>query len=263
MIHCSRVVPVSFPCHSRVLPVSFLCHSRVVPVSFPCSSLVVPVSFLCCSRVLQEKFRGGQTAVQLSGLLPATDYSVTLYALYGEEPSDPATAVASTRESCSSSSSLYISSSLLSFTRPIIVSHLFSLSLPSLSPLSPPPPVPLPAPGGLQFPMVTHSLLRVSWVPGAVDVPGHRITYSTNHGSDVQQVNNNNNNTNTSSLLETPAVICVFPQVEVEGLNSLLLQNLSSLSRYLVSVQSHYPEGLSAGVTGNISTRETHTHTHT
>ncbi|XP_056277924.1 collagen alpha-1(XX) chain isoform X2 [Pseudoliparis swirei] len=133
----------------------------------------------------EEKFRGGQTAVQLSGLLPATDYSVTLYALYGEEPSDPATAVAST--------------------------------------------LPLPAPGGLQFPMVTHSLLRVSWVPGAVDVPGHRITYSTNHGSDVQQV-------------------------EVEGLNSLLLQNLSSLSRYLVSVQSHYPEGLSAGVTGNIST---------
>lgn len=41
----------------------------------------------------------------------------------------------------------------------------------------------------VQFPMVTHSMLRVSWVPGANDVPGHRITYSTNHGSDVKQVN--------------------------------------------------------------------------
>lgn len=40
----------------------------------------------------------------------------------------------------------------------------------------------------VQFPTVTHSMLRVSWVPGANDVPGHRITYSTNHGSDVKQV---------------------------------------------------------------------------
>ena len=31
-------------------------------------------------------------------------------------------------------------------------------------------------------------MVRVSWVPGATDVPGHRITYSTNHGSDVKQV---------------------------------------------------------------------------
>lgn len=40
----------------------------------------------------------------------------------------------------------------------------------------------------VQFPMVSHSMVRVSWVPGATDVPGHRITYSTNHGSDVKQV---------------------------------------------------------------------------
>lgn len=49
--------------------------------------------------------------------------------------------------------------------------------------------VPLPQPQSIQFPMVTHSMLRVSWVPGAVDTPGHRITCSTNHGSDVKQVN--------------------------------------------------------------------------
>lgn len=48
---------------------------------------------------------------------------------------------------------------------------------------------PLPPPLSVQFPMVTHSMMRVSWVPGDTDVPGHRITYSTNHGSDVKQVN--------------------------------------------------------------------------
>ncbi|XP_040048668.2 collagen alpha-1(XX) chain [Gasterosteus aculeatus] len=134
----------------------------------------------------EEKFSAEQTGgVELAGLLPATDYSVTLYALYDEDPSDPVTAVATT--------------------------------------LHVPPPV------SVQFPMVTHSMLRVSWVPGAVDVPGHRITYSTNHGSDVKQV-------------------------EVAGLNSVVVQNLSSLSRYLVSVQSHYPLGLSAALTSNVTT---------
>ncbi|XP_034447187.1 collagen alpha-1(XX) chain isoform X2 [Hippoglossus hippoglossus] len=133
----------------------------------------------------EEKFSADQTVVELSGLLSETDYSVTLYALYDEDPSDPVTAVATT--------------------------------------------FPLPSPVSVYFPMVTHSMLRVSWVPGAVDVPGHRITYSTNHGSDVKQV-------------------------EVAGLNSVLVQNLSSLSRYLVSVQSHYPQGLSTALTSNVTT---------
>ncbi|XP_040007867.1 collagen alpha-1(XX) chain isoform X1 [Xiphias gladius] len=133
----------------------------------------------------EEKLSADQTVVELAGLLPATDYSVTLYALYDEDPSDPVTAVAAT--------------------------------------------LPLPPPMSVQFPMVTHSMLRVTWVPGAVDVPSHRITYSTNHGSDVKQV-------------------------MVTGLNSVLVQNLSSLSRYLVSVQSHFPQGLSAALTSNVTT---------
>ncbi|XP_028264962.1 collagen alpha-1(XX) chain isoform X2 [Parambassis ranga] len=133
----------------------------------------------------EEKFSADQTVVELSGLLPATDYSVTLYALYDEDPSDPVTAVATT--------------------------------------------LPLPPPVSIQVPLVTHSVMRVSWVPGAVDIPSHRVTYSTNHGSDVKQV-------------------------EVTGLNSVLVQNLSSLSRYLVSVQSLYAHSLSAAITSNITT---------
>ncbi|XP_029133463.2 collagen alpha-1(XX) chain [Labrus bergylta] len=133
----------------------------------------------------EEKFRADQTVVELAGLLPSTDYSVTLYALYDEDPSDPVTAVATT--------------------------------------------LPLPPPVSVSFPMVAHSMMRVSWVPGAVDVPAHRIIYSTNHGSDVKQV-------------------------DVTGLNSVMVQNLSSLSRYLVSVQSQYPQGLSVALTSNITT---------
>lgn len=47
----------------------------------------------------QEKFHAEQTVVELAELLPATDYSVTLYALYDEDPSDPVTAVATTCKS--------------------------------------------------------------------------------------------------------------------------------------------------------------------
>ncbi|XP_077577663.1 collagen alpha-1(XX) chain-like [Stigmatopora nigra] len=133
----------------------------------------------------EEKFGAERTMSELSGLLPSTDYSVTLYALYDEDSSDPVTAVATT--------------------------------------------LPLPPPASVHFPVVTHSMLRVSWVPGDVDVPGHRITYSTNHGSEIKQI-------------------------DVTGQNSVLVQSLSSLSRYLVSVQSHYPQGLSAALKSNITT---------
>ncbi|KAK9954343.1 hypothetical protein ABG768_016418 [Culter alburnus] len=133
----------------------------------------------------EVKFGPAQTDVELVDLMPSTDYSVTLYALYDEDPSDPITAIGTT--------------------------------------------FPLPSPLSLQFPMVSHSTLKVTWVPGAVDVPAHRIVYSTNHGSDVKQV-------------------------EVKGVNTVLLQNLSSLSRYLVSVQSLYEKGLSTPVTANVTT---------
>ncbi|XP_016320587.1 collagen alpha-1(XX) chain-like isoform X1 [Sinocyclocheilus anshuiensis] len=133
----------------------------------------------------EVKFGPAQTDVELVDLMPSTDYSVTLYALYDEDPSDPITAIGTT--------------------------------------------FPLPSPLSLQFPMVSHSTLKVTWVPGAVDVPAHRIIYSTNHGSDVKQV-------------------------EVKGVNTLLLQNLSSLSRYLVSVQSLYEKGLSTPITANVTT---------
>lgn len=70
----------------------------------------------------------------------------------------------------------------------LLIFYLLHIPLPSFHILVSLPTVPLPSPLSVLFPMVTHSGLRVSWVPGAMDVPGHRITYSTNHGSDVKQV---------------------------------------------------------------------------
>lgn len=201
--------------------------------------------------VLQDKFSADQTVVELGGLLPTTDYSVTLYALYDEDPSDPVTAVATTCKkpripislfpfpglfSCFLVSPFFISFqytlhhflfpshslflplffilflqillnqfspySLSSTSRAqqlftdtnkmlhfsALSNHLSKNLLPPLFILLSLLAVPLPSPVSVHFPMVTHSTLRVSWVPGAVDVPGHRITYSTNHGSDVKQV---------------------------------------------------------------------------
>lgn len=46
--------------------------------------------------------------------------------------------------------------------------------------------------------------------------------------------------------------------MEVTGMNSVLVQNLSSLSRYLISIQSQYPQGLSAALTSNVTTRKKH-----
>ena len=45
--------------------------------------------------------------MELTELLPDTDYSVTLYALYDEDPSDPVTAVATTCKYSSIYSDLY------------------------------------------------------------------------------------------------------------------------------------------------------------
>lgn len=52
--------------------------------------------FLCSCFLCQVKFGPAQTNVELVDLMPSTDYSVTLYALYDEDPSDPITAIGTT-----------------------------------------------------------------------------------------------------------------------------------------------------------------------
>ncbi|XP_055366271.1 collagen alpha-1(XIV) chain isoform X2 [Betta splendens] len=181
-------LPLAMPAHLEVTPSSYSALRASWSAAPGATQYLLLFSALSHGEpddAREEKVGGAQTAAELEGLLPDTDYSVTLYALYDEEPSDPVTAVATT--------------------------------------------LPLPPPASIHLPLVTHSALRVSWAPGAAGVPGHRVTYSTNHGSDVRQI-------------------------EVSGQNSVLVQNLSSLSRYLVSVQSHYPQGLSAALTSNVTT---------
>lgn len=66
-------------------------HPRVCVCDDPMASL--------CVSCAQEKLGAEQVVLDLSDLQPATDYSVTLYALYDDDPSEPVTAVATTRKS--------------------------------------------------------------------------------------------------------------------------------------------------------------------
>uniref|UniRef100_A0A8C4SDK7 Collagen alpha-1(XX) chain n=1 Tax=Erpetoichthys calabaricus TaxID=27687 RepID=A0A8C4SDK7_ERPCA len=132
----------------------------------------------------EMKLGPNERDVELNFLLPMKEYSVSVYALYGDEPSDPVTATA--------------------FTQP----------------LNPP--------ESLIFSEVTHSSVRVSWAPVSDNVNQYQVTYITNRGSDVKQV-------------------------DVVG-SSVLLKNLSSLSNYLVTVRSVYNEVLSEPLISNVTT---------
>ncbi|XP_077191952.1 collagen alpha-1(XX) chain isoform X1 [Paroedura picta] len=127
-----------------------------------------------------------KSEVLLGGLSPSTEYSLAVYAMYGEDASDPA-----------------------------------SIQETTLA-LSPPP--------RLSFSDISHGSVRVNWEATLRAVKIHRVTYMSSRGS------------NTGEL-------------EVLGnVSSAVLQPLSSLTKYFVSVTSVYDEGESFPVTGNVTT---------
>nr|XP_014342407.1 PREDICTED: collagen alpha-1(XX) chain [Latimeria chalumnae] len=90
--------------------------------------------------------------------------------------------------------------------------------------------LPLSPPKSLQFSEISHSSVRVHWTAASQDVKSHHVTYITNRGSDTREVD--------------------IP----EAATTVELRNLSSLTEYTISVRSIYDEGVSAAVTGNVTT---------
>uniref|UniRef100_A0A3Q2YR55 Collagen, type XIV, alpha 1b n=1 Tax=Hippocampus comes TaxID=109280 RepID=A0A3Q2YR55_HIPCM len=181
-----------FPVYEHSVGLALRGTVTTVPLSMP-SDLEVTASSYSTLRVnwgaapgateyliLYSALNHGEpddTTLELAGLHPATDYSVTLYALYDEDSSDPVTAVATTCEPAPHTPFFFF-----------FLDCLFSSSA-----------------------VLPHCLF---------------ITLS-------------------------PAFSILM---EVTGQSSVLVQSLSSLSPYLVSVQSRYPQGLSAALTSNITT---------
>ncbi|KAI9536788.1 hypothetical protein NQZ68_031096 [Dissostichus eleginoides] len=189
----------------------------------------------------EVKVEDSVNEVELEELTPATEYTVTVYALYGEEASDPMTSQQTTftcffQDSCGMSKSR--PGTFLIWQRPMPKSlHAPASGFPSgegklrqNQSSSPPPSVPLTPARNLRFSDVDHSSARLTWDSASRKANGYRVMYVKTTGAQTTEV-------------------------DVGRVTTWLLGNLTSLTEYTVGVFAIYDEGQAEAVTDSFTTK--------
>uniref|UniRef100_A0A8C9TLM8 Collagen type XIV alpha 1 chain n=1 Tax=Scleropages formosus TaxID=113540 RepID=A0A8C9TLM8_SCLFO len=164
----------------------------------------------------EVKVEGSVNEIELEGLSPATEYTVTVYAMYGEEASDPMTSQKTTGECFP----------LPAKSHPGLIvycskKHFLSACL-SAEPLLPP--------RNLRFLDVDHSSARLTWEAASRKVKGYRIMYVKTNGIQPKEV-------------------------EVGPVTTLQLRNLTSQTEYTVAIFALYDDGQAEPHTGSFTTK--------
>lgn len=125
------------------------------------------------------------TQVELEGLTPDTEYTVTVYAMYGEEASDPMTGQQTTRESLSLTHTSVCSQS--THTTPRVrdeylqlITDVYGVIVCRSVPLTPA--------RNLRISDVSHNSAKLSWDSASRKVNGYRIVYVKTDAVETNQV---------------------------------------------------------------------------
>ncbi len=138
-----------------------------------CNALLYPTLLVSVCFCLQVKVSDSVTQIELDGLTPATEYTVTVYALYGEEASDPMTSQETTREY---KPHQYTTETTMCAKYQLITSVWLLLSV-RLTPAR-----------NLRISDISHSSAKLSWDAASHKVKGYRIVYVKTDGVETNEV---------------------------------------------------------------------------